>query len=1150
MDDRDLSGRTLGEFRLLEKIGEGGYGAVYRAEQALLDREVAIKVLHERRRDKVTQRRFLREARLASRLNHPYAAHVYASGVETEDGLLWIAMELVDGVTLADWLKSRGPMPLDQLVALVGDVAAVIHLAHERGIIHRDLKPSNIMVIESGDRWIPKLLDFGIAKVFNPEPVPEDVAIIESDEPESESLTDERVTVPKQSRLLTPPGAGMGSRDYMSPEQRRNAWSVGPATDIYSLGIVIYKSLTGRLPFTAERTDEYYELQCHAPVPPLGDNFSPELDRVLQRALAKRPEARHRDVLELVSELQAALRTSKREQLRSSALQWKDAGRAPGLLWPRDMLARVKQQVAQDELSGLECSFVAASQRRARRVRWLRGLLGALAIMSVFGVLLMRAHMAERQAELQTRLAQEQMRAAQELVEARVTESELEQGRAALLHSEPEALAHLAEAYKRDPSPTTAFMLARAMQPRLAEQARFPSTYGRMWWATFSPDGRQIATTDDRAAQIWDGQTHRLLFTLPHGCEVYQAVYSPDSKWLVTAAETAVKIWDAATGALVRDLKAKPDGRTPSDYYRSAISPDGRLIAAMDAAGSVAHVWDATNGALVAELHSHAGDFPRLAFSLDGWLAMTGGNEARVFDVRTWRQVVVIPGPVHSLAFDAHSRLVTGTVTGNVALWAIPSAARLRHLRQFGEGIVAVAFSPDGQLVAAGSRDGTMQVWQASSGALQSQLNPRHSTILWVEFDPTSTLLLAANADGTVVVADVAQGLPVAILDGSRNFVRVAHFDANSRVVAASWDGTARIWDAASPYRHWTSEPLADGCGIAMSSEPDGRFIAVGCGARPTRVWDTARDQLLAELPSVTTIANGGYTSAFPAVSAEGDRAAIARGNAVEVYELPGGRLVRTVEHGAPVSSVAFASSGPDLVSGAIDGSVLIRGKDGVQRALQASAGIDVAELLPDGRVIVSDAARRLRVYALDGAVLADLEMPVRMMSLRRNAGHVVALPSYTSNAAPPLVIDLDRYRVVAQLEGHLGQVFSARWVSEGRIITAGADGTARLWNSETGRLLQTYEGGSRFLADATLISDGLVVAGDADGLVRFWDAASGVRLWTLQAHKSAVIGVHVEDGDIVTRGFTGEISRWRLPRPDQVIGACARHIPCAIVPR
>lgn len=154
------------------------------------------------------------------------------------------------------------------------------------------------------------------------------------------------------------------------------------------------------------------------------------------------------------------------------------------------------------------------------------------------------------------RLAETEARAARELTEAKITESELERGRAALLHGEPEAVPHLFEAYKRDHSPATAFMLARAMQPRLSELARLPGTYGRTWWATFSPDGSQIATADDRAAQIWDGKTYRLLSTLPHGAEVYQTAYMPDGTKLVTVTAAVVRIWDARTGALIRALGA------------------------------------------------------------------------------------------------------------------------------------------------------------------------------------------------------------------------------------------------------------------------------------------------------------------------------------------------------------------------------------------------------------------------------------------------------------------------------------------------------------------------------------------------------------------------------------------------------------------
>ena len=205
--------------------------------------------------------------------------------------------------------------------------------------------------------------------------------------------------------------------------------------------------------------------------------------------------------------------------------------------------------------------------------------------------------------------------------------------------------------------------------------------------------------------------------------------------------------------------------------------------------------------------------------------------------------------------------------------------------------------------------------------------------------------------------------------------------------------------------------------------------------------------------------------------------------------------------------------------------SVRVTRDDGAELAFHASSGIDAVGLLPDGRVIVSEARGWIRVYGPGGAVQGNIEIPVRLTTFRYQDTHLVALPSYAGDATLPLVIDLDRYRIAAQLVGHVGQVFSARWVAGGRVLTAGADGTARLWNAATGQLVQTYRGGPRFLADAT-ISDGLVIGGDADGLLRFWDVKSGAKLWTLKAHKSAVIRIHVQDGDLVTRGYAGEISR------------------------
>lgn len=180
--------------------------------------------------------------------------------------------------------------------------------------------------------------------------------------------------------------------------------------------------------------------------------------------------------------------------------------------------------------------------------------------------------------------------------------------------------------------------------------------------------------------------------------------------------------------------------------------------------------------------------------------------------------------------------------------------------------------------------------------------------------------------------------------------------------------------------------------------------------------------------------------------------------------------------------------------------------------------------------------------------VLADLEIPVRVMSLRIEGTRLVSIPIYTGNAAPPLLLDVKHYRIIAPLEGHVGRVFSARWVAGNQILTAGADGTARLWDGSTGQLRQIYQWDPRVLADATLTPDGLVIAVGADGLLRFWDAASGRMLWALQAHKSQLIGVHIEGRDIVTRGFSGELSSWTLPNSEQVIEACDGQARCAIM--
>jgi serine/threonine protein kinase/WD40 repeat protein len=351
------AGRTLGEFVVRAKLGEGGFGAVYLAEQPRLGREAVIKVLRTQlagREDHA--QRFLREARLLSQLDHPYAAHVYAFGDEP-GGLLWIAMERVRGTALDELLRTRGAIALGRFVPLFERICDVVHTAHEQAIVHRDIKPANVMVISRAGRLLPKLLDFGIAKAgvvvgeARATPLEEDDAEGDWEDPDGDDDDDDdppasatvsgeakanavsagtatsdaaagptpreiidsgATTAPAVAKAspvtadLTRAGTMMGSPPYIAPEQWRDAQTVDARTDIYALGVLAYECLAGRRPFLARTMREMARAHARDPLPPLPDGLPPMLHAVLQRATAKRPADRFPDALAFAAALRAA----------------------------------------------------------------------------------------------------------------------------------------------------------------------------------------------------------------------------------------------------------------------------------------------------------------------------------------------------------------------------------------------------------------------------------------------------------------------------------------------------------------------------------------------------------------------------------------------------------------------------------------------------------------------------------------------------------------------------------------------------------------------------------------------------------------------------------------------------------------------------
>ena len=338
-----LIGRSLGKFTLLERLGKGGSGDVFRAEQAQLGRSAVIKVLrHEVATAPNRVERFLREAKLASRLDHPYAAHVYAFGAEP-DGVLWIAMEHVRGMTLDELIARRGAMPASIFGPLFARLCEVVHTAHELGMVHRDIKGANVMVIERAGQLLPKLLDFGIAKA-------EDV-----------------LTAPGVGGGgLTGHGTTLGSPHYMSPEQWDSAAEVDARSDIYALGVLAYRCVCGELPFHAEGRSELVELHRKEPVPELPDFVPKPLADSIVRALAKRPEDRWQTALAFGDAIRRGAGTAVPESVPVFDPATRDAWLRSGPQPIADALARltsatttVEADAALRELVAITCRWLA-----------------------------------------------------------------------------------------------------------------------------------------------------------------------------------------------------------------------------------------------------------------------------------------------------------------------------------------------------------------------------------------------------------------------------------------------------------------------------------------------------------------------------------------------------------------------------------------------------------------------------------------------------------------------------------------------------------------------------------------------------------------------------------------------------------------------
>ncbi|MEK6335250.1 MAG: serine/threonine-protein kinase [Acidobacteriota bacterium] len=282
-EDDSLVGQTLaGKYSIEELIKTGGMGSVYRGKHVLMDKTVAVKVLRKAlAADDVVVARFSREAKAASRISHPHAVSVTDFG-EAENGVVFLVMEYLHGQTLKDIIKQEGAMSLERTVEIIRQVTGALDAAHHQGVIHRDLKSDNIMLSETnGGDWA-RVLDFGIAKIQEPEG--------------------------SRDNDITAPNLVIGTPQYMSPEQCAQTGPIDARSDVYSLGIIVFEMLSGRLPFTGESPTVIMMKQVQDPPPSILEarpDLPAAVNGVVEKALSKQPVDRFQTAGQLSEALSA-----------------------------------------------------------------------------------------------------------------------------------------------------------------------------------------------------------------------------------------------------------------------------------------------------------------------------------------------------------------------------------------------------------------------------------------------------------------------------------------------------------------------------------------------------------------------------------------------------------------------------------------------------------------------------------------------------------------------------------------------------------------------------------------------------------------------------------------------------------------------------
>jgi len=686
--------------------------------------------------------------------------------------------------------------------------------------------------------------------------------------------------------------------------------------------------------------------------------------------------------------------------------------------------------------------------------------------------------------------------------------------------------------------------------------------------AAFSPDGTRVITaSDDQTARVWDVVTGKPAFDpIRHQGPVTAAAFSPNGTRVVTASKSQARVWDARTGQPVTDpLKHQ------STVTAAAFSPDGtRVVTASE--DKTARVWDARTGQPVTDPLKHQSTVTAAAFSPDGTRVVTASENgtAYVWDARTGQLVtgpLVHSGPVNVAAFSPDgTQVVTASKDQTARVWDARTGQLMTDPLIHQGPVNVAAFSPDGTQVVTASKDQTARVWNPSTGTPVTARLEHQSPVNVAAFSPDGTRVVTASEDHTARVWDASTGTPVTALLEHQNTVKTAAFSPDgTRVVTASSDGTARIWAVRAgerltillndyPGRDDTQNRDAR---TTAAFSPDGTRVIAASGDNTARVWDARTGQ-----PVTAPLVHQGPVNVV-AFSPDGTRVITASGdNTARVWDARTGQPVTApLKHQREVASAAFSQDSARVVTGSKDQTWRVwdaRTGQPVtnppvtdplkhQHPVAHQAPVVLAAFSPDGtQVITASEDNTARVWdATTGQLVWTNPLvhqgPVNVAAFSPD-GLLVVTASYDKTAR---VWDPRTGQPVTEPLAHQGPVNVAAFSPDGLlVVTASEDHTAQVWDARTGQPVTAPLEHQDAVNVAAFSPDGsLVVTGSSDRTARVWDARTGQPVTAPLKHVAPLtVAAFSPDGTRVITGSgyyrfwvwdlpvdNGSLDDWRL---------------------